>query len=74
MKNIQFVGRRIRHEWIISSNSDSRKWYFGTVMKLIAGVEGALKSRYLIKYEDEEAPYEINHLVEDYHEGSVEFL
>ena len=43
-------------------------------MKLIAGVDGALNSRYLIKYDDEEPPYEINHLVEDYHDGSVELL
>ena len=72
--NVQFVGKRIKHEWIIRTRTGIKKWYLGSVLKLIAGVDGQLKSRYLIKYDGEENEYEIDHLVEDYLEGSVILL
>ena len=71
---VRFTGRRIRHEWIVQSNTGLRKWYEGTVLKLLSGVDGELKSQYLIKYDRETDACEIDHLVEDYLEGSVIIL
>ena len=72
--SVKFAGRRIRHEWIVQSNTGLRKWYEGTVLKLLTGDDGGLKSRYLIKYDEELEACEIDHLVEDYLEGSVIIL
>lgn len=71
---VKFVGRRIRHEWITRSQTGVRKWYTGVVKQLLSGTDGALSSRYLIRYDGENEEYEIDHLVEDYVDGSVQLL
>ncbi|KAK3108124.1 hypothetical protein FSP39_001687 [Pinctada imbricata] len=72
-KTAKFVGRCIRHEWIVDEDTQEKQWYTGTVISLISGCDGHINAVYEVVYDGEDEPYEIDHLMQDYHSGSVTF-
>ena len=61
-KQNKFLGRTIQHEWIVDETSQQIEWYKGTVMSVISGNDGKLNTAYVI-----------DHLIQDFHAGSVVF-
>lgn len=64
---IKFLGREISHLW-----DDS--WYTGTVMSLKSGQDGHTSAVYNIHYDDDNAEYEVDNLLQDYMNGEVKFI
>lgn len=67
------MGRSIKHEWI-DETSQQKEWYKGTVVSLLSGTDGRLTAIYEVLYEGEDEPFEIDHLIQDYQSGSVQFI
>ena len=49
------------------------KWYDGTVTSLKSGRDGEMNAVYEIIYGSDDEEFEVDHLVEDYHQQSVRF-
>ncbi|CAG2223247.1 unnamed protein product [Mytilus edulis] len=45
-RQIKFLGRSIKHEWIIDETSQQKEWYKGTVVSLLSGTDGRLTAIY----------------------------
>ena len=80
-QDIKFVGKKIRHEWIVGKKPKVTKWYNGKVIKTIKGLDGQPGTLYLVYYDDQDdgsdedsRTYQVNHILEDYLEGSLEIL
>ncbi|VDI47752.1 Hypothetical predicted protein [Mytilus galloprovincialis] len=73
-RQIKFLGRTIKHEWIIDETSQQKEWYKGTVVSLLSGTDGRLTAIYEVLYEGADEPFEIDHLIQDYQSGSVQFI
>ncbi|CAG2223289.1 unnamed protein product [Mytilus edulis] len=73
-RQIKFLGQSIRHEWIIDETSHKKEWYKGTVASMLSGTDGRLNAIYEVLYEGEDEPFEIDHLIQDYQSGSVQFI
>ena len=69
----KFLGRCINHEWVVDEGSQQKEWYKGTVISILSGCDGAVNAVYEVQYEGEEDTYEIDHLIQDYQAGSVQF-
>lgn len=69
----KFLGRSIRHQWIINENSRDKEWYKGTVVSVLSGTDGNMNAVYEVLYDGEDKLYEIDHLIEDYRSGAVQF-
>ena len=54
-------------------DNQEKQWYTGTVISLISGCDGHTNAVYEVIYDDEDEPYEIDYLMQDYHSGSVTF-
>ncbi|KAK3108844.1 hypothetical protein FSP39_017117 [Pinctada imbricata] len=72
--SVKFVGRRISHEWVIDEQKGLTEWYPGTVVSLLSGKDGEPGAVYEVLYDDDEEPYEVDHLTEDLKSSSVKFL
>jgi hypothetical protein len=70
---ITFLGRSIRHEWIVDETSQQNQWYEGTVVSVLSGTDGDLNAVYEVLYEGEDEAYKIDNLIQDYKSGSVQF-
>jgi hypothetical protein len=68
---ITFLGRSIRHEWIVDETSQQNQWYEGTVVSVLSGTDGDLNAVYEVLYEGEDEAYKIDNLIQDYKSGSV---
>lgn len=68
----KFCGKSIKHEWIVDEHLGTKHWYTGTVLSVMSGTDGDLDAVYEVLYEDDEV-YEVDHLVQDYQSGSVDF-
>jgi hypothetical protein len=69
---IIFLGRSIRHEWIVET-SQQKQWYKGTVVSVLSGTDGDSNAVYEVLCEGEDEAYEIDNLIQDYKSGSVQF-
>ena len=67
---ITFLGRSIRHEWIVDETYQQKQWYKGTV---VSGTDGDSNAVYEVLCEGEDEAYEIDNLIQDYKSGSVQF-
>ncbi|XP_071149130.1 uncharacterized protein [Mytilus edulis] len=72
-KQTKFVGRSIKQQWIIDEDANHKEWYKGTVVSLLKGTDGKLNAVYEVLFDGDDDVYEIDHLVADYHSGSVQF-
>ena len=74
-KPITFLGRSIRHEWIVDETYQQKQWYKGTVVSVLSGTDSDLNAVYEVLYEGEDEAYEIDNLIQDYDykSGSVQF-
>ena len=68
---ITFLGRSIRHEWIVDETSQQNQWYEGTVVSVLSGTDSDLNAVYEVLYEGEDEAYKIDNLIQDYKSGSV---
>ena len=68
-----FLGRSIRHEWIVDETSQQKQWYKGTVVSVLSGTDGDSNAMYEVLCEGEDEAYEIDNLIQDYKSGSVQF-
>ena len=64
---VKFVGRRISHLW------DNVR-YTGNVLSLISGQDGQASAIYDIHYDQDNAAYEVENLLDDYLKGELKFL
>ena len=62
---ITFLGRSIKHEWIVDGTSQQNQWYDGTVVSVLSGTDGDLNAVYEVLYEGEVEAYKIDHLIQD---------
>ena len=69
----KFLGRCIKHEWVVDEKADQREWYRGTVLCVLSGIDGDLNAVYEVLYDGDDDVYEIDHLIQDYRAGSVQF-
>ncbi|KAJ8315541.1 hypothetical protein KUTeg_007691 [Tegillarca granosa] len=60
---LKFVGRTIKHEWIVDKVTNRREWYRGTVLSVVFVVGGEPSSVYDISYEGFEDSYEVEFFV-----------
>jgi hypothetical protein len=58
--------------WIVDETSQKKEWYKGTVMPVISGNDGKLNAVYEVLYNGDDE-YVIDHLIQDFHAGSVVF-
>jgi hypothetical protein len=72
-KQNKFLGRTIQHEWIVDEISQQKEWYKRTVMSVIYGNDGKLNAVYEVLYDGDDDAYVIDHLIQDFHAGSVVF-
>jgi hypothetical protein len=73
-RHVKFVGRRIRHEWVVDEESGATEWYCGIVQDVVEGRDGDMKTVYDILYNKDRTSFEVDHLYEDWTNGSVEFV
>ena len=64
---MKFVGRRISHPW------DNVR-YTRNVLSLISGQDGQASAIYDIHYDQDNAAYEVENLLDDYLKGELKFL
>ncbi|VDI64653.1 Hypothetical predicted protein [Mytilus galloprovincialis] len=69
--NTKFVGRRIKHKWMVN---EEEIWYEGTVLAAVTGKDGERLAEYDILYDGEDSSCIVNHLVEDFRDSSVQFI
>lgn len=69
--NTKFVGRRIKHKWMVN---EEEIWYEGTVLATVTGKDGERLAEYDILYDGEDSSCIVNHLVEDFRDSSVQFI
>lgn len=69
---IQFVGKEIWHEWVVSNNPRTTDWFRGKVIRLVKGTDGEPGCQYEVLYKDDDT-YIIDHLLDDYKDGSIKF-
>jgi hypothetical protein len=72
-KQRKFLDRTIQYEWIVDETSQQKEWYKGTVMPVISGNDGKLNAVYEVQYDGDDDAYVIDHLIQDFHAGSVVF-
>ena len=53
-KQNKFLGRTIKHEWIVDETSQQKEWYKGTVMSVISGNDGKLNAVYEVLYDGDD--------------------
>ncbi|XP_069105065.1 uncharacterized protein [Argopecten irradians] len=70
----KFLGRRISHEWTIDERTGERKWYNGSVLAVLQGIDGGVDTVYEILYDSEDDPHEVNGLLDDYQDSTVRFI
>jgi hypothetical protein len=58
---------------IVDETSQQKEWYKGTVMSVISGNDGKLNAVYEVLYDGDDDAYVIDHLIQDFHAGSVVF-
>jgi hypothetical protein len=73
-RHVKFVGRKIRHEWIVNEESGETEWYCGMIRDVVKGLDGDPKAVYDILYDKDTESFEVDHLYEDWTNGSVEFV
>ncbi|XP_052269888.1 uncharacterized protein LOC127871186 [Dreissena polymorpha] len=73
-RTAKFVGRQIRHKWIVDKETKKSKWYIGTVIDVVSGKDGDPQAVHEVLYKGEDSPYEVDGLQRDLDEGSLKFV
>ncbi|KAH3783519.1 hypothetical protein DPMN_161457 [Dreissena polymorpha] len=73
-RTAKFVGRQIRHKWIVDKETKKSKWYIGTVIDVVSGKDGDPQAVHEVLYKGEDNPYEVDGLQRDLDEGSLKFV
>ena len=68
----KFVGRQIRHKRC-PTNSQTMKWYTGTVLDVLRSKDGDPDAVFEILYKREQQPHEEDNVVADYQKGLLQF-
>jgi hypothetical protein len=53
---------------------NSFNFFAGYVTRLLSGIDGTDGAKYEVEYDGYESAFEVDHLLEDYLEGSLKFL
>ena len=59
--------------WKESDTCDTTQWYEGTVTAVISGTDGSPTAVYEVLYDEDDEPYAVDHLVEDFQQSAVTF-
>lgn len=70
VRKLKFVGRRILHKW---ENDGVEEWYQGLVVGVTSGIDGRPSAVYQIQYDKEDELYDVEDLLQDYHDGNLNF-